>query len=365
MKIRNLVFLIFLSSSFLSGCTGVSDYLRNVIAEDREDQIVYRKNTQYGDSQFDLAVPPDLITPSSENFMNIPEYAGEEELNIFTIDTDLENIKLIRSGRDSILSLTKVDKETLWKKLQLFWEEEGFRLVQKDYTLGVMRTGYLENLSEAQLGTIQRVIGRYVPLLVQPETRDSYKTRILTKDDSIDILLTHYGKEFMSDGENEFRWQNRPRDVEYESEMVSRLYIYLGGDEAKSKGYSIVKSTGLRHQATMNVDENGIHVLFVGDIYERVWPKIIRSLETLGIYIQEANIEDGFIKVSMNENIDEETSFLDTLAFWKDSDSLESFYIVVLSNQKGTSIEIQDDTFINFTNQASEEVIRALYSELR
>ena len=365
MKIRSLVFLTVLLSSFLSGCTGVSDYLRDILAEDREGQIVYKKNTSYDDSQFDLAIPPDLITPSSANSLNIPDYAGEKGIDIFTIDTDLENIKLIRSGRDSILSLTNVDKEVLWKKLQLFWAAEGFRLVQKDYTLGIMRTGYLENLSEVQLGTVQRIIGRYVPLLVQPETRDSYKTRILAKDNSIDVLLTHYGKEFMSDGENEFRWQNRSRDIEYESEMVSRLYIYLGGDEAKSKGYSVVKSTGLRHQATMNVDENGIYILFVGDIYERVWPKIIRSLETLGIYIQEANIEDGFIRVSMDENIDKERSFLDTLAFWKDSDSLESFNIIVLSNQKGTSIEIQDDAFTSFTNQASEEVIRALYSDLR
>ena len=44
----------------------------------------------------------------------------------------------------------------------------------------------------------------------------------------------------MSDGDVEFRWQNRPRDPEIESEMLSRLYIYLGGEEAKSKGYAVV-----------------------------------------------------------------------------------------------------------------------------
>ena len=47
-----------------------------------------------------------------------------------------------------------------------------------------MRTNYLENLSEVQLGIIQRYVGRYVPLLVSPETRDSYKTRIVKKDDT-------------------------------------------------------------------------------------------------------------------------------------------------------------------------------------
>ena len=65
----------------------------------------------------------------------------------------------------------------------------------------------------------------------------------------------------MSDGENEFRWQNRPRDPEFESEMISRLYIYLGGEEAKSKGYTVVKSTGVRNRTSLNIDENGIHSL--------------------------------------------------------------------------------------------------------
>ena len=121
-----------------------------------------------------------------------------------------------------------------------------------------MKTGFLENLSEAQLGTVQRIVGRYVPLLVAPETRDSYSTRVLLKDDSLNILITHYGKEYMSDGDTEFRWQNRARDPEFENEMISRLYIYLGGEEAKSKGYSVIKSTGIRSKASMSVDENGI-----------------------------------------------------------------------------------------------------------
>ena len=32
----------------------------------------------------------------------------------------------------------------------------------------------------------------------------------------------------MSDGDVEFRWQNRLRDPEIESEMLARLYIFRG-----------------------------------------------------------------------------------------------------------------------------------------
>ena len=89
----------------------------------------------------------------------------------------------------------------------------------------------------------------------------------------------------MSDGETEFRWQNRPRDPEIESEMLARLYIFLGGDEAKSRGYNVVKSTGLRNKASLNIDESGIHTLFISDIYERVWHKTIRKLENIGVQL--------------------------------------------------------------------------------
>ena len=231
---RTLIYKTVLISFLLGGCTNMSDYLGNIISEDREDLVVYKAGKAYEDTQYDLIIPPDLITPNATNNLEIPEYLGEEGMEIFNVDTKLENIKIIRTGRDSYISLKITDKKIIWKKLSDFWRAEGFRLIQKDFTLGSMKTDFLENLSEAQLGTVQRYVGRYIPLLVSPESRDSYSTRLLSKENRIDILITHYGKEYMSDGENEFRWQNRPRDPEFESEMISRLYIYLGGEEAKS-----------------------------------------------------------------------------------------------------------------------------------
>ena len=42
-----------------------------------------------------------------------------------------------------------------------------------------------------------------------------------------------------------------------------------------------------------------------------------------------------------------------------------NFNIVLIKNTKGTLIEIQNDAFTNITNTATEEVIRALYTDLR
>ena len=356
---------LIISTLFLTSCSTLSGYLQNLTSDDRKDLIVYKTDKPYEDTQFDLIVPPDLITPNSTNILEIPDYVNEKGLDVFTVDTPLDGIKILRSGRDSFISVKSKDKKIIWNKLSDFWRSEGFRLVQNDYTLGSMRTGFLENLSEAQLGTVQKYVGRYIPLLVSPETRDSYSTRLIVTEKTTDILITHYGKEFMSDGDTEFRWQNRPRDPEFESEMIARLYIYLGGEEAQSKGYTVVKSTGMRNKANMNVDENGLHTLFVNDIYERVWPEVIISLETYGVSIISAREDDGIINISISEQESSDSSFFSSLAFWKASENTDTFNIVLISKQDGTLIEIQNDAYLNFTNAAADEVIRALYTSLR
>ena len=366
MKLKSLLIKIIFPLLIFSGCSSVTEYVDNLTSPDREDLVVYKTGKAYDNTQFDLIVPPDLINPNSGNILDIPSYTGEDGIDVFTVDTKLDGISILRSGRDSFINVKTKNKEYIWKKVSDFWLTEGFRLTKNDYTLGVMKTGYLENLSEAQLGTVQRIVGRYVPLLVAPETRDSYSTRVLLKEDSLNILVTHYGKEYMSDGDTEFRWQNRARDPEFESEMVSRLYIYLGGDEAKSKGYSVIDSTGVRSKARLSIDENGFHTLYIKDIYERVWPAIIKSLETYGINILDAKEDDGVITVSVEEGgKSSDSSILEYLAFWRSSTNINSFNIVLITNQDGTSIEIQNDTFTNITNTASEEVIRALYADLR
>ena len=365
MNIKYFILILTLSS-VISGCSSMSDYLANIVSEDREELVVYKRDKAYDETQFDLEVPPDLITPRTRDVLEIPDYASKRDIPIFTVDTNLDNLKLLRDGRDSYLFVKTNEKKLLWDRVSNFWQAEGFRLSQNDFSIGIMKTVFLENLSEAQLGTVQRIVGRYVPLLVSPDTRDSFKTRFLFRDGGVDIILTHYGKEYMSDGDVEFRWQNRPRDPEIESEMLSRLYIYLGGEEAKSKGYAVVKSSGSRNKASLNIDENGIHTLYVSDIFERVWPQTIRSLETIGVTINSAKENDGVISISASEVEDENTdSFLSNLIFWKSDDSDIKFNLVMSVDKNGTLIEVQDNNYLSYTNIASEEIMRALYSDFR
>ena len=168
----------------------------------------------------------------------------------------------------------------------------------------------------------------------------------------------------MSDGDTEFRWQNRSRDVEFESEMLSRMYIFLGGDEARQAGLIVSESTGVRKSASIYTDEQGFQTLFVPDIYERVYPSVIKSLEILGLKILENDQSGGNIKISIEEKDSTNSGFFGTLF---GGDSAEEINIKVdLANQgKATIITVENNSYAKIKNVASEEVLRGLFVKLR
>ena len=361
----NKYFFSFLLVLTLTGCAGMSDYVKNVISDPRNEKLVYKTDEDYSSGQIDLIIPPNLSQPNTIDALSLPEVIDNDSSKLFTIDTKLEGIKLFKQGQDMFLSVQTEDKILLWERIKSFWLEEGFQILSEDLTISSMRTNYLENLSEVQLGIIQRYVGRYVPLLVSPETRDSYKTRIVKKENGFDVVISHYGKEFMSDGDTEFKWQNRPRDKEFQNEMISRMYIYLGGDEAKNSGYIVARTTGIRKTVSIYTDDKGLQTLFVPDIYERVYPSVVSSLDILGVKIIEKDQSSGLIKVSLDDKEKEAKGFLSSLF---GSDSSEVMNIKVDAGGEtgeSTLITIEDDVFNQIQSLASDEVLRGLYVKLR
>jgi outer membrane protein assembly factor BamC len=358
-------FISFLLLLTLSGCSSMTDYVKNIISDPRNEKLVYKTDEDYSSSQIDLVIPPNLNRPKTIDALMLPEVIDNDSDKLFTIDTKLEGIKIYKQGQDMFLSVETQDKLILWNRIKSFWLEEGFQLLSEDLTISSMKTNYLENLSEVQLGAIQRVVGRYVPLLVSPETRDSYKTRIIKKDNGFDIVVSHYGKEFMSDGDSEFRWQNRPRDNEFQNEMISRMYIYLGGNEAKNSGYIIAKTTGIRNTVSIYTDEQGLQTLYIPDIYERVYPSIVSSLDILGVKILDNNQSNGLIKISMDDKAEESKGFL---AKMFSENSLQVMNIKVTTggdNGESTLVIIEDNSFVQIQTLASDEILRGLYVKLR
>ena len=350
---------------YLSGCTGLSNYAKNIVSDARNEKLIYKTDEDYSSGQIELVIPPNLTQPDTKDSLTLPEVVEGDSEKLFTVDTKLKNIQIFKQGKDMFLTIKTDDKINLWNKLKAFWLQEGFQMLSADLTISSMRTNYLENLSEVQLGTIQRLVGRYVPLLVSPETRDSYTTRIIKKDNGYDVIVTHYGKEFMSDGDSDFRWQNRARDAEFENEMISRMYIFLGGNEAREAGYVVAKTTGTRNSASIFTDDQGLQTLFVPDIYERVYPSVVSSLEILGIRIINQDQSEGTIKINLEDKTVSNQGFLSNLFSNNSSEEMNIKINIGGENRDATLITIENDSFTHIQTSVSEEVLRGLYVNLR
>ncbi len=399
------IFIVATLSLVITNCSSLSDYAKNIISDPRNEKLVYKTDEDYRSGQIDLILPPDLTQPDSRNALILPEIVKNNSERLFTIDTNLKNIKIYKQGKDMFLSIRTDDKIALWERIKVFWLQEGFGVLREDITISTLRTNYLENLSEAQLGTVQKVVGRYVPLLVSPETRDSYSTRLIKKDDGYNIFITHYGKELMSDGDTEFRWQNRPRDIEYENEMISRLYLFLGGAEAREEGYIVIDERKTLDNLTISSDEQGLQTLYVPEIYERIFPRVVTSLEVLGLNIISSDPSAGLLVVTFDKDsttspqitsaltkleslrqksiiTEEEYSEKREILMEKQSEQKSSgffdrifgkekantFFIRLSSGgQKGehTLVTIEDSSNTQIQTPASEEVLRGLYVNLR
>ena len=402
----NKIAIVSLFSLVFAGCSGLNNYAKNIFSDTKNENLVYKTDKDYLSSQIELIIPPDLTQPNTQRSLTLPEIVKNDNDKLFTVDSQLDKIKIFRQGQSMFLSVSTTDKISLWNDIKSFWLTEGFQILNEDITIASIRTNYLENLSEAQLGTVQRVIGRYVPLLVSPETRDSYSTRLAKKEDGYDIVVTHYGKEFMSDGDTEFRWQNRPRDIEFENEMISRMYMYLGGDEAREAGYVVAKINRTTDKVLLSSDEKGFQTLYIPDAFERVYPRIISSLDKLGINILSQKPSDGLILVSLSESISysavvsEELSKLTSLRdrsiiteseylekkeiivsnktvkespgfiskLFGDSNEADTFIVrVSLGGENGqhTLITIENESYGQVQTSPTEELIRGLYANLR
>ena len=120
MKSKLLPITIILPLLVFSGCSPVAEYIGNLTSPERKDLLVYKTSKSYNDTQFDLIVPPDLINPGSSDTLEIPAY-DDKGMDVFTVDTKLDGISILRSGRDSFISINSSDKEYVWKKLSDFW----------------------------------------------------------------------------------------------------------------------------------------------------------------------------------------------------------------------------------------------------
>ena len=93
-------FFLLLVSILISGCSGLSDYAKNILSDPRNEKLVYQTGEDYSAGQIDLTLPPDLSQPNTKNALTLPEIVSNNNEKLFTVDSKLENIKIYKQGKD-------------------------------------------------------------------------------------------------------------------------------------------------------------------------------------------------------------------------------------------------------------------------
>jgi uncharacterized lipoprotein len=143
------------------------------------------------------------------------------------------------------------------------------------------------------------------------------------------------------------------------------MYIYLGGNEAREAGYIVAKSIGIRNQASIYSDDNNLQTLYVPDIYERTYPAVVNALDILGINIVEQKQSDGYIQISLDDKETSDDGFFSNIFNKSSSETLFVKLNLSGENNSATLITIENNSFVQMNNSASEEVLRGLYVKLR
>ena len=290
-----------------------------------------------------LEVPPDLTEPSQSDRFALPETGSRGSATLSTYNAERkvkpgagdsrevlvksDTVHVERAGDERWLVVSGMNADDLWPKLRNFWIEMGFVLNIDSPSIGVMETDWAEDRAKLPQDFIRQTIGRVLDGLYSVPERDKFRTRVEAgeKPGTIDVFVSHRGmvEIYPNEAQDSTIWQPRPADPELEAEMIRRMMVYLGAEEAYAESQA---ATAPRAERAAIEKQDGATTLKVDDTYARAWRRVGLALDRIGFTVQDRNRADGVYFVRYidpqidNASKKREKSWLASLAFWRSDD---------------------------------------------
>ena len=351
-----------------------------------------RPEYQGADYYKSLELPPDLTLDKSTAEMAIPEptvsaledFQSRHKLNK-AVAPEFKGIRLKQDGSMYFLEVDAAP-DTVWPKLEAFWENEGIRLDQNRPMLGFMQTGWTKQMQ------IREDASYLIKLFskLEPDLRDKFRMRVEPAADrtKTHIFVAHYGIEVFvessGDDQGATVWRGRPSDVELEREILSRLTLFAGLSENQAESLLLeykpmqsyvtfkesFKSDDIDPPAEGGLDRSKVAVLSMRGSMDFVWYRTIRALDRMQMEDISLNKKKGRISFtvpaldekSAREADDEGGSNWFTDLFKGDFSETEKRkaeqFVLVLAEQPG---------YVDFTllDTRGEEATSATASQVR
>ncbi|MBZ0105108.1 MAG: outer membrane protein assembly factor BamC [Sulfuricella denitrificans] len=376
MKLRKQVFSIALLA-LLAGCS--SSFMEG-------KKIDYKSAGKVPS----LEVPPDLTAPSTDGKYVVPDVSSQGSATFSTYKRERAEqpqagspdllpqqpkVTVERTGSERWL-VVRATPEQVWPVVKEFWQELGFIIKTESPESGVMETDWAEDRAKIPQDVIRNSLGKVLDSLYSTAERDKFRTRLERGKEAAttEIYISHRGMYEVlegGDGGNRTIWQPRPADPELEAEMLRRLMVRFGVDDARAK--TQLATAPAEERARINRAPDGSHMLLVLDPFDRAWRRVGLALDRIGFTVVDRDRSKGLYFVRyVDPEIDgrkEEKGWLSKLAFWNSSDSKvmgkEQYRIQVAESADSSQVQVLNKDGKAENSDTAAKILKLLHAQLK
>ena len=338
-----------------------------------------------------LEVPPDLTQPNVDERYVVPdanpggtatysdyarERSGQPASSQPTADGVLPagdgSARIERSGNQRWI-VARGDPAQLWPAVKDFWQENGFIIGDENPTAGIMETDWAENRAKIPQDGVRAVLGKVIDGIYSTPERDKFRTRLEpgTQPDTTDIFISHRGmyEVFVEEGKERTMWQPRPADPDLEAEMLRRLMVKLGVQEAKAK--TEVAAAPALERAKLVRGRDGTTQLELNDDLDRAWRRVGLALDRVGFTVEDRDRSQGvyFVRyVDTKEEAKSSPGLLSKLKFWGSDDKVASaaqYRVELVGDANGTTVTVLGKDGQADRSEAAGKIAALLYDQLK
>jgi len=354
-----------------------------------DQRLQYKRRREASEN---LEVPPDLISGSFDDAMDVPplggsttfsEYAGRQSARRRTggsgeVLPEVENIELRREGNQRWLEIAQLPQQ-VWPKIIGFWRSQGILLVEQDPSTGIMKTDWLENRAEIGRDLITNLLRKVVDGLYTTSQRDQYRIRIEPgqRAGTTDLYLTHRALEErlrsnVAGEDTSPIWVPAPADPDKEATMLRRLMIYFGASEQQASGAVAQKRQAAKAGKTksrLTKGPDGESLLIISDEYRRVWRLTGVALDRTGFAVEDRDRTQGIYSVRYDDPLqDEKKGRGSKLAFWQQGDDKKGaarYQVKLMGDGARTRIVVRGQAGQPAPFATADRILRLLNEQIR
>ncbi len=337
-----------------------------------------------------LEVPPDLTRPTADDRYLVPDAPkGSATFSTYNMDRELRpgsaaaggvlpeqsDARVERAGTQRWL-VVKGDPAQVWPVVKDFWQETGFVVNVETPEAGIMETDWNENRARvSDPGAIRSVLGKLLDMAYSTPERDKFRTRIErgAQAGTTEIYVSHRGMQevYITEGKDQTRWQPRNADPDLEAEMLRRMMLRFGVQEARAK--QIVAASEAPRVA-MASQSGG--VLTVNDQFDRAWRRVGLALDRVGFTVEDRDRSKGIYFVryidpdaDVKSGKQEEGLFgrmFGGLKFWGSSEKKsEQYQIAVRDNKNTAQVNVLTKDGKQEQSSTANRILTLLYDQLK